>query len=287
MTLRVFITGGSSYLGQHMVPFMLQQGNRVCHTWHSTRPSDAVGGEHVQLDIRDTDKVLEAVESFRPDVIIHLAASNRSINEASMVSSIEEGAKNIAMAAERVGCRLIHMSTDVIFDGTEGLYTEESDASPPHAYGRAKANAEKIVSAYDNTVIIRPSLIYSLEIKDRSTEWMESSIKEGKSIALFTDQIRNPVWTGTLCQACLELATHPYTGVLHVVGGQTMTRADFGLKLMEWWGIEQAGLVVTAATPPDAPWPQELRLDFSLASEILKTELLGVDQVFSNHSRIG
>lgn len=287
MALRVFITGGSSYLGQHMVPFMLQQGNVVCHTWHSTKPSDDVGGENIQLDIRDTDKVIEAVEAFRPDVIVHLAASNRSINEASMVSSIEEGAQNIANAAERVQCRLVHMSTDVIFDGTQDVYTEESVASPPHAYGRAKANAEKIVSRYGNTAIIRPSLIYSLEIKDRSTEWMESSIKEGKAITLFTDQIRNPVWTGTLCEACLELATHPYTGVLHVVGDQSMSRADFGLKLMEWWGIGQAGLVATAATPPDAPWPQKLNLDISLASEILKTELLGVDQVFSKHSRMG
>lgn len=287
MSLRVFITGGSSYLGRHMIPFMLQKGHDVCHTWHSTPPAADFGGQAMQVDMRDSNRVSACVDAFKPDVIIHLAASNRSPDEESMTSSIEEGAKNIAKAAEKQSCRLIHMSTDVIFDGTEIIYTEESEFSPPHAYGRAKANAEKIVSRYSNTAIIRPSLIYSLEIKDRSVEWMESSIKEGKPITLFTDQLRKPVWTGTLCEACLELATSQFKGVVHVVGDQVISRADFGLRLMQWWRIDQKGLVKTAPTPADAPWPMNLQLDTALAAQVLKTELLGVDQVFSMHDRIG
>ncbi len=287
MSLRVFITGGSSYLGRHMVPFMLQKGHEVCHTWHSTPPAADFGGQAMQADMRNASQVSACADAFRPDVIIHLAASNRSPDEESMVSSIEEGAKNIANAAQKHNCRLIHMSTDVIFDGSEIIYTEKSDFSPPHAYGRAKANAETIVSQYSNTAIIRPSLIYSLEIKDRSTEWMESSIKEGKPVTLFTDQLRKPVWTGTLCEACLELASNQFKGVVHVVGNQVISRADFGLRLMEWWGIDHNGLVKTAPTPADAPWPMNLQLDITLATQVLKTELLGVDQVFSKHGHIG
>ena len=271
-------------MGQHMVPFMVENGHDVLHSYYSTQPNTNLGGKAVQLDMRDSGRVAELIQGFNPDTIIHLAASNRSSSESAMVASIEEGASNIVSAAQEIGCRLIHMSTDVVFDGTNSPYSETDPVSPIHAYGRAKANAEKIVSAYANSVIVRPSLIYSLRIKDRSIEWMEAALKRGEEITLFTDQIRNPVSTDTLCHACHELSEHDFRGVLHVVGQEDISRAAFGEMMLDWWGIERSNLVKMAKMPEDAPWPLDLRLKVDLAQKTLQTPLYGVKEVFSKLS---
>lgn len=282
--MKFFITGGSSYLGRHMVPFLCLQGHDVCHTWLSTPPENGFPGRAKQIDMRDFDQLSQTVVQFQPDAIIHLAASNRSTSEDEMVASIIAGAKAVTKIAQSIDCRLIHMSTDVVFDGNQNPYYEDSPVSPPHAYGRAKAKAEQQVSNYKNSVIIRPSLIYGLKIKDRSTEWIEASLKAGKDVTLFTDQIRMPVWTDTLSAACVELANHPYCGKMHIVGSQTISRAEFGLKMLDWWGIYARDTLKLAPTPVAAPWPQTLILDTSLANRLLQTPLLGVDAVIGNYS---
>ena len=284
MSQRVFVTGGTSYLGLHVVPFLVEKGCEVMHSWNSTPPPSGFPGTGVQLNVRGGDQVSEIISTFRPDVILHLAASNRSINEQTMVSSIIEGAENTLSAAGHIGCRIIHMSTDVIFDGTASPYSEDSPYAPKHAYGRAKVEAEKIIGRYANSVIIRPSLIYSLRIKDRSTEWVEKTLNDGNPVTLFTDQIRNPVWTETLAAACHELLDHPFVGVMHVVGKQAISRAEFGDKLLKWWKIDSKGLVQHVPQPVEASWPLDLRLKTNLASEILETPMLGVDEVFARLS---
>ncbi|MEM7067229.1 MAG: sugar nucleotide-binding protein [Cyanobacteria bacterium P01_B01_bin.77] len=277
--MKIFITGGSSYLGQHMVPTIASKGHGVWHTWYSTPPAEGFSGTAVQIDVRNADRLVEVVSHFQPDAIIHLAASNRSENEQAMVSSIIEGAKSIRASAQAVGCRLIHMSTDVVFDGTENPYCESSPISPPHAYGRAKAEAEQEVLQYSNSVVIRPSLIYGLKIKDRSTEWIEASLNLGKNVTLFTDQIRMPVWVGTLSEACLEMINHEFSGIIHIVGSQRLSRAEMGQRMLDWWGVSNRETLSFAPTPANAPWPKELTLDTSLAQQILTTPLLGVDDV--------
>jgi dTDP-4-dehydrorhamnose reductase len=169
----------------------------------------------------------------------------------------------------------------VVFDGRQGPYDESAPLNPLHAYGRAKAAAEALVAGYDDHVIVRTSLIYGLEIMDRSTEWIAATLRAGQKVTLFDDQWRNPIWAATLSQACLELVEPGYRGVLHVAGELAMTRADFGLKLLDWWGInERDGLRIG---PSDDRWPRDCRLDVSLAQRTLISKLPGVDQVLALH----
>ena len=282
--MKIFVTGGSSYLGIHMVPYLSKRHHEVCYSWLSTPPEQGALGTPVQVDVRNREQLSAVIEQFQPDALIHLAASNRSSSEDEMVSSIEGGAEAITKIAQKLSLRLIHMSTDVVFDGSASPYSEDAPVSPPHAYGRAKAQAEKIVGSYERGVIIRPSLIYSLERKDRSTEWIEDSLNAGKEVTLFTDQIRMPVSTDTLSGACLELINHDFSGILHIVGRQPLSRAEIGQRMLDWWEISNRETLKFVPTPPDAPWPKELTMDISLAEKILKTPLLGMDEIIGNLS---
>lgn len=270
---RLLITGGSSYLGQHLVPKAI--GHYSCRYTYFTRDPLRLP-EGIWLDVRNQRAVDDLIREWRPQAIIHTAGSNRSDNMEDVICS---GAENITGAAKRVGARLIHISSDVIFDGTQAPYRESDSPKPIHAYGRAKSLAERIVQGHENHVIIRTSLIYGLTLMDLSTEWIISALNKGEQITLFRDQIRNPVWAETLSSACLELCESEFTGIINVAGRQAMSRAELGLKLLNWWGFEERENLQTGLS--DSRWPADCRLDLSQSARLLETPLLGVDEVLN------
>jgi dTDP-4-dehydrorhamnose reductase len=267
---RLLITGGSGYLGRHLVP-------RAARAWelrytYYQRPPGAPGGH--KLDVRDREAVLALVRAAPPDAIIHLAGSNRTPD---MQRVIELGARHVVAAAAETGARLIHLSSDVIFDGRRAPYRESDPPSPLHDYGRAKAAAEAIVAGYPDHAIVRTSLIYGLELMDHSTGWIAAALAAGRPVTLFRNQYRNPIWVDSLCQAILELAESDFRGVIHVAGRQALNRAEFGLRLLDWWKVTaRTGLAVGDS---DDSWPLDCRLDLSLAERLLATPLPGMDAV--------
>lgn len=270
--MKILITGGSSYLGQHLVPLALPDFE-VCYTYNQNDPLALPIGH--QLEVRDETAVSHLISSFQPDVIIHLAGSNRG---ADMADVIVQGTAKVTQVAARANIRLIHMSTDCVFDGLKPPYDETAVPTPVNAYGKAKTQAEAIVQKHPNHIIIRTSLIYSLENMDHGTSWMADALREGKPVTLFNNQLRNPVWTTTLSQACLELAANDFIGILHVAGAQTMSRAAFSLKMLDWWGITDRESL-TVGPSESGNWPLDLTFDVRKGTAVLKTPLFSVDQV--------
>ena len=268
----LLITGGGSYLGQHLVPLALAE-HETHYSYYHTDPFELPAGR--QLDIRDATAVARLVSALQPSTIIHTVGSNRS---PAMAEVIVEGTRNITRAAADSGAQLVHISTDVLFDGREAPYDEDAQPAPLHEYGRAKASAETIVSGWENHVIIRTSLIYGLDVMDRGTEWIVNALQAGQPVTLFTDQQRNPVWAVTLSQACLELAELSYCGVLNVAGSQVLSRAEFALRMLDWWGVEDRTTLMLGRSDPDR-WPADCTLSLDRAKSLLQTPLPGVDDV--------
>lgn len=219
------------------------------------------------------------VDAFQPDAIIHAAGSS---GRPAMSETIELGAEHVTAAAMRVGARLIHLSTDVVFDGKHAPYREEDRPNPIHDYGRAKAQAEGIVARHANHVIVRTSLIYGLQQLDHGTSWLVDRLRKGQPVTLFMDQLRNPIWAISLSNACLELADHDYRGILHVAGSQVLSRAEFGLRMLNWWDVAERSTL--SFGPGDGErWPADCTLDISRAQALLETPLPGVDEVLNAH----
>lgn len=272
---RILITGGSSYLGQHLVPTISSStavSHTICYTYYQNNPTPLDQGQ--QLDIQDETAVHDLIRNFQPEIIIHLAGSNRG---AQMAAIIRQGAGNVMWATKEVGARLIHLSTDSIFRGEAAPYDETAKPTPINAYGRAKADAEAIVQQHTNSVIVRTSLIYSLQTMDHGTRWMSAALTKGDPVTLFSNQIRNPIWLDSLCAAILELAHSSYTGILNVAGRQVLTRAEFALKMLDYWQVQPRHSLTVA--PSDNNWPLNCELNLARATAVLKTPLPGVDQV--------
>ena len=283
MSRRLLITGGSGYLGRHIVRQVAAaesaSSDAGWEAWrYTTFSADPLGlPQGAQLDLRDGAAVAQFVTDFAPDAIIHTAGSNITPD---MAAVIVDGTRHVAEAAARAGARLVHLSTDSIFGGDCAPYDESAAPAPISDYGRAKAAAEALALAHPNAVAVRTSLIYGLDEMDNGTAWMAAALRAGRPVTLFTNQRRNPVWVETLVAACLELLNLPTTGVLNVAGRQTMSRAEFGLRLLDYWGVAERATLTLAEDSSDR-WPVDCALDVGRAAGLLRVPLLGVDEVLT------
>ncbi|MDA0737972.1 MAG: SDR family oxidoreductase [Nitrospirae bacterium] len=275
----LLITGGSGYLGSQIIRFAQHWAVHATYLHHPPTPSQEV--TYHQCDFREPKQVEQLLKTIRPNVIIHTACSNQSQDN---LHSILPAAHNLVRAAVTINARFIHISTDLVFDGAHGPYTEEATPSPLSEYGKAKAESEDIVLTHDpKALVVRPSLIYGIDPIDHQTRWLLHGIDEQQPVTLFTDEFRSPIWVNTLCLALLELANHSVTGILHLAGDQDINRWEFGLAMLT---------MLKRSTPPNVVpstiqesglvRPHNLTLDTSKAQSLLKTPLLSVAEVTQN-----
>jgi dTDP-4-dehydrorhamnose reductase len=247
------VTGASGYLGRELL----------------RRRPEAVGAsrsEGLRLDVRDAAAVRAANERLRPAAVIHTAY--RQDDRATTY----DGAVAVATAAAAVGARLVHLSSDVIFDGEKGApYTEEDEPNPVTAYGRDKADAERSVAeAHPGALVVRTSLIYG------GTEpGPQEQLAADPEAVFFTDEVRSPVQVGDLADALLELAAGELAGILHVAGADALSRYDFARLLAPQPERVRGGLLAES----DVVRAADCTLSSARAAALLRTRLRGAREV--------
>ncbi len=279
---RIFITGGTGYLGQALVRHAQAQGWLVAASYYSQLPALDSPVTWLPLDIRDADAVAEACAAIRPDVIVHTAFRQY---EPDLRAVTAEGAHNVAQSAYENGARLIHMSSDVIFDGRRDFpYTEADPPNPINAYGAAKAEAEYLVAtAHPAAVIVRTSLIYGFAPMDMHTRFVLDLIAGQRHARLFSDEFRCPIYVDDLAAALLELSRLDYQGVIHIAGAERVSRYEFGTLLAQAHGHDPTRLLSGLSAESLQPRPRDCTLDIRLAQSLLQTPLRGVRTVLTNH----
>jgi dTDP-4-dehydrorhamnose reductase len=274
----MLVTGGSGYLGGWVVRLAREQWE-LSATYLRHLP-DQAGATWQKLDLRDPAAVAALVAETQPAVVVHTAAAHSGTQDL-LESTNVIGTRNVARAAAAADARLIHISTDAIFDGGKGNYIETDPPKPITPYGRSKALAEEeVILSKAQAVIVRTSLIYGWQPHiSRNVRWMIQELGAGKQIRLFTDELRCPIWVESLAAAVVELAGLRCTGTLHVAGAQTLSRQQFGLRMLRFLGIHTGSVVAVSSRELGLNRPLDCSLDCSQARAILKTALPGVDEV--------
>jgi dTDP-4-dehydrorhamnose reductase len=226
-----------------------------------------------RLDVRDEDSVAALVERVRPEVVIHTAYRQGGAGAREITV---DGSAVVGRAAAAAGARLIHMSSDVIFDGAKGSPYDEDDAPTPVTdYGQAKADAEDAVrAAHPKALLVRTSLIYGGPEPSRH-ERLAVEAAEGEGQAFFDDEIRCPVVVGDLASALLELADRDETGILNVAGADEVSRWEFACLIARAAGLDAGRIRRTSIAESGLSRPGNCTLTSRRAQRLLDTRLTG------------
>lgn len=278
--MKLLVTGGSGYLGATILK-RAPTDWQIAATYlaHTIAHGNAAA---FRADVRNTDAVNRLFDEFHPDVVIHTAAQ---MTGDQMLLVNADGSRNVARAAARVKARLIHLSSDVIFDGEHAPYDERAAPDPISPYAESKARAEQVViEEYPRAVIARTSLIYGFDPLDPRTR----QTLDGEMPRLFTDEYRCPIFVDDLADALLELAAKTSkvletsdVCVLHIAGPQRLSRYEFGVKMANAFGVTPRFAPALSASYPGRR-PRDCTLNVSLAQRILRTRLRGVDEVITS-----
>src|SRR3989441_12928114 len=204
-----------------------------------------------RLDITDKDATLRLVGEIDPEVIINTAALTNvdycetHKDEAEKVNV--GGVRNVAEAARQNDSRLVQISTDYVFDGTYGHYTECDTPNPLNHYAKTKLEAERVVSHLSNYAIARPSVVYGwhphvTEVRSDSTKQMNfgmfvlDKLMKKENVKAIRDQYSSPTFADNLADALLRLARSPQNGIFHTAGRSCLSRYEFASKLSQLFG---------------------------------------------------
>lgn len=223
---RVWVTGAGGLIGS----WFIKTSPKGTQTVALSRPD---------LDLTDGAAVRERFKHERPDIVVHCAAMSRSpACEANPDLARKVNVEVTRQLSELLeSARLVFFSTDLVFDGARGNYTEDAAPHPLGVYAETKAEAERVVLQGANHVIIRTSLNGGPSpTRDRGfNEQMLNAWRAGRSLRLFFDEFRSPISAEVTARATWELALNAPAGIYHVAGAERLSRLRIGELLAARW----------------------------------------------------
>jgi dTDP-4-dehydrorhamnose reductase len=266
--MRCLVFGGAGMLGQAVVQEARARG------W------DVLGLSRGEADVTDRGRLLERAAAFRPGAVLNCAAHTRvdacetEVDRAFAINA--SGAENAAAAAESVGARLLHVSTDYVFEGSASdPYREDAPTGPLSVYGKSKLEGERRVLQYDRALVVRTSWLFGPG-GPNFVATMVGLIEAGKlPLRVVDDQVGCPTYTPFLAKALLDLSEIGATGVLHYRNREPVSWYAFATEIARLWseGSQEPGgvevrPVTTAEFPRPAPRPAWSVLDVARFEEI-------------------
>ena len=240
--MRVLVTGASGLLGLNLA---LEASKR--HVVFGTVNRHALttdAFEVIQTDLLLPGAVKQLLDQTRPDWVINcaaLAVVDACEREPVLASeSNTELPKKLAKYVARGGARLVHLSTDAVFDGTRGGYTEEDRPNPLSVYASTKLAGEQAVAeANPEAIIARVNLFgWSLSGARSLAEWFFNNLSSGKAVMGFTDVYFCPLLANHLAHILLQMLESGLKGLYHVVSSECASKYDFGVALAERFGFD-------------------------------------------------
>jgi dTDP-4-dehydrorhamnose reductase len=233
--MRILITGAGGLLGGRLATLLAS--HHVIALWRSQAPPPGI--DSIKADLGDPAAVEAALETSRPEVVVHCAAaSDPEICEREPERAFREnvvGTTNLGVACARTNTRLVVTSTDLVYPGSAPNQTETSETGPVSVYGRSKRQAESAaLTTAPQVTILRIALVCGRGSGSRlsSTEGIAQRLRRGEPVTLFDDEWRSPVDPESVASAIEGLLLRPQlTGIFNLGGPERVTRFELGLRV--------------------------------------------------------
>jgi dTDP-4-dehydrorhamnose reductase len=282
---RLLITGAGGLLGANLVLEGLTAGYRVI----AVDLGHPVGHPEVESVVADLSQPGEAEKVMRrqqPDWVIHCAAAT-SVDGCEANPDVafrlnRDMAGQVALGCQRAGARLAHISTDAVFDGARGGYTENDTPRPVNVYGQSKLEGEWVVAAECPSALIIRTNIYGWNAQSKLSlaEWFLSHLEAGKACPGFTDVLVTPILVTDLAHLLLRLLGEGMEGIHHVAGAECISKYDFGVRLAVNFGFDPDLVLPSTAASVNlrAPRGRNLCLRCTKVERETGVGLPGVDE---------
>lgn len=270
------ITGASGLLGHNACQMLVAHGEQVVGLIHS-HSIDVEGVREVACDVMDFDALKVIIEGEKPDVILHcVAITNVDLCEdqpdqaRAMHVDLSENLANIADAND---IKLIALSTDQLWDGTQEFVAEGTPLVPLNVYAQTKADAERVIlELAPQSLVVRTNFFGAGRAWRLSfTDWLDQELSAGKNLKGFTDIYYTPLAIEPLLHAICDLVEKNATGVFHVAGSERISKYDFMTRYADAFGYDQTLITPTESKTGGlkAKRPRDMSLSVKKVEDML------------------
>ena len=273
--MRVLITGSNGLLGQKLVALCLQQnidflGISSGENRNPTCPTE----RYSAIDITEFNKVTLFLESERFTHIIHTAAMTNvdacELNPNACYAINHLASQHLFNIAKGKNIHFTLLSTDFVFDGETGNYSETDQPNPLSVYGKSKWLAEQdlLNSTYTNWAIARTIIVYGKGHnlnKSNIIAWLIQELSQGREVSLITDHFRSPSWAEDLADGCLAIIKESHKGIFHLAGPETLSIYEIGLRVAQYLNVDPSLVIPIDSSTLNQPAPRPIRTGFNLS----------------------
>lgn len=244
---RLLIIGSNGMLGQRLVEYFSADNSFELLAASVENKSFFDKLNYRTLDITDKSAVKKITKEFYPDYIINSAAYTNvdgCESEKELAWKINvTGPEHLAFYASTINAHFIHISSDYVFDGKAGPYSETDKVNPISYYGKSKLASENILHKTGGKyTIIRPNVLYGPAKYGRNdfVKWVITSLRNGKQIRIVDDQFNNPTYIDNLVLAISSIINFNKTGLYHIGGKELLNRFDFTMRIADYFNLDKS-----------------------------------------------
>ncbi|WP_347173840.1 SDR family oxidoreductase [Polaribacter uvawellassae] len=282
MKIKILITGSNGLLGQNLIDLFLKDKNNyeIFGFSKGENRSGRTDFEYQTLDITNKQLLAEKAKQISPDFIINTAAmTNVDECENDRTGCYELNVnvvEYLTAICSEINAHLIHISTDFIFDGETGNYTEEAVPNPLSYYGETKLLSEKFLQKSTiNFTILRTILVYGL-VNDMSRSnivlWVKESLEKNKEITIVDDQFRAPTFVEDLALACKISIDKKATGIFNISSNKLLSIYQIAQEIAETFQLDKTLIkpISTSTLNQTAPRPPITGFDLTKTNNVLE-----------------
>lgn len=286
---KILVVGANGFVGRQVLQTLEKSSYELYATSHHEDINPDGNHHFVQCDLSSVEETDKLLNNIQPHIIINAAALSAvdfCEEHQDMAQRINVGAvKQMAQYCKVTKNRLIHISTDFVFDGkTDQLYNEDDEKNPVNFYGQTKSDSEDLIMEMCKSyAIVRVVVVYGTPLPGQHSNivlLVKNRLEAGEPVRVVNDQYRTPTYVGDIVKGIVSLLESDQNGIFHLCGKDYMSIADIAFKVAAHFGLDSSLIepVSTAQMKEKTPRPQYSGLSIKKAQEVLNYEPLSFDQ---------
>ena len=256
--MKVLVTGANGFIGFYIVQQLLEKEFEVVATGRGEcrLPFIHPKFRYKAMDFTDPFSIHDVFEEIKPEAVIHAGAISKPDEcETDQMHAFlvnVEGTVQLLINATDLKCFFVFLSTDFVFDGERGMYSEDDLPNPPNYYGRTKLEAEEAVKEHEHGwAIVRTVLVYGKNHSGHANllGTVKQKLESNQVYSVVDDQVRTPTFVEDLAKGIVSIIEKRATGIFHLSGKDILTPYQMAIKTADHLGLNASLLKkVTAAT---------------------------------------